>query len=169
MYNRAMYGNKGKGLEILIDAANKQYALKKWGVIQHVEQPVKVEKKMAQGKVTGRLLKSTVDFVGHYKGRGVAFDAKQTKNKTSFPLSNIEYHQFLFLENFYDSGGWAFLIVEFTALNKIYLLPLPQLRKHWKDMEQGGPKSIKLESFIHEVKSGRGAALDYMAPYEDKL
>ena len=161
-----IYANRGKVLENLIIASNRQYKLKKIAAIQKVEQPVRVSKKHPGGKVTGQLLQSTVDFIGHYRGRGVAFDAKETQNKTSFPLSNLEQHQYNFLEDYHDSGGMAFLVISFTKLNKFYLLPFPLLREYWQRAEDGGPKSIKLIDFTIPVKTGRGAALDYSAPLE---
>lgn len=36
---------------------------------------------------------STLDYNGIYKGKYIEFDAKETKNKTSFPISNIHRHQ----------------------------------------------------------------------------
>ena len=36
---------------------------------------------------------STLDYTGIYKNKYIEFDAKETKSKTSFPLSNIHSHQ----------------------------------------------------------------------------
>ena len=36
---------------------------------------------------------STTDYNGVYNGYYIDFEAKETKNKTSFPLNNIHSHQ----------------------------------------------------------------------------
>lgn len=36
---------------------------------------------------------STTDYNGVYQGYYIDFEAKETKNKTSFPLNNIHDHQ----------------------------------------------------------------------------
>jgi recombination protein U len=160
------YANRGAALEQLIERVNIQVYTKGWGLIQKVPTPVTIIKKQGGRVVDGFVSKSTVDFIGHYKGRPVAFDAKQTKNKTSFPLKYVEDHQVSFLKNWHDTGGAAFLIVEFTTLQKYFFLPFPVLWEHWKEKERGGRKSIKLENFTIEVTPGRGLVLDYLQPLE---
>ena len=62
---------------------------------------------------------STLDYNGVYKGYYIEFDAKQTLNKTSFPLSNISNHQIDHIKNIIKQNGIIFLIVE---INKSYFL-----------------------------------------------
>ena len=64
--------------------------------------------------------KSTLDYVGLYKGKYIDFDAKSTKSKTSFPLSNLHSHQLKHLKKVINHGGISFLILEINDL--IYLL-----------------------------------------------
>ena len=63
---------------------------------------------------------STLDYNGLYKGRYVEFDAKSTKSKTSFPISNIHPHQIKHIRNVIRHGGIAFLIIQMNDL--IYLV-----------------------------------------------
>ncbi|MBU5437614.1 Holliday junction resolvase RecU [Tissierella sp. MSJ-40] len=35
----------------------------------------------------------------------IAFDAKETKEETRFPLSNVQEHQIEFMKNWYKYGG----------------------------------------------------------------
>ena len=42
---------------------------------------------------------STLDFNGIYQGKYIEFDAKETNNKTSFPLSNVHPHQIKHIRN----------------------------------------------------------------------
>ena len=62
---------------------------------------------------------STLDYNGLYKGKYIEFDAKESKNKTSFPLSNIHDHQIKHIINILRHGGIAFLII---SMNDNYYL-----------------------------------------------
>ena len=52
----------------------------------------------------------------------IDFEAKETTNKTSFPLANIHNHQINHIRNIKDNGGIVFLIVRFVSLNKDFIL-----------------------------------------------
>ena len=57
-----------------------------------------------------------------YKGRYIDFEAKETKNKTSFPLKNIHEHQLEHMKECCEQGGIAFVIFYFSSLKEYYLL-----------------------------------------------
>ena len=63
-----------------------------------------------------------VAYLKDYKGKYLEFDAKETKSKTSFPISNIHKHQMEHIERVIHFGGIAFLIVRFSSLNLTYLI-----------------------------------------------
>jgi recombination protein U len=94
---------------------------------------------------------STVDFIGVYSyngiGRGIAFDAKATKKKTSFPLANIKSHQLLFLDYWESVGGLAFFFIQFEDIHKeqAYIVPLALIHKYWDDTK--ARKSIPFKVF----------------------
>ncbi len=50
---------------------------------------------------------STTDYNGVYQGYYLDFEAKETRNKTSFPLKNFHEHQILHLEQCLDQEGFA--------------------------------------------------------------
>ena len=79
-------------LEKRANKANLKYRKSKKAVIQKVRTPILYTRK---GLIAQQ---STVDYTGIIapKGQGIAFDAKETKNKTSFPLKNIHQHQLNF-------------------------------------------------------------------------
>ena len=52
----------------------------------------------------------------------IDFEAKETINIKSFPISNIHKHQITHLRNITNENGIGFIIVRFTKLNKVYLL-----------------------------------------------
>ena len=70
--------------------------------------------------------------------------AKETKNKTAFPLSNIHAHQIKHLESVIRHGGIGFVIVSFTTISKIYLLKAEDLINF---MNTSSRKSIPLNYF----------------------
>ena len=58
---------------------------------------------------------STLDYNGIYKGYYIEFDAKETLNKTSFPLSNIHKHQLDHIRRIINHGGICFLIIKMNG------------------------------------------------------
>ena len=51
---------------------------------------------------------STTDYNGIYNGRYLDFEAKETKNKTSFPLNNMHEHQVVHMDACYKQNGIVF-------------------------------------------------------------
>ncbi len=117
-------------LEKRVNKANIQYRKSKLAVINKIEVPIILTN-------AGLIPKqSTVDYVGVYKGgHGIAFDAKETLQKTSFPLQNIKQHQLLFLEYWEEVGGNAFFLIHFKNLypDQAYITPLSLVKKYWYD------------------------------------
>ena len=159
------YANRGRSFEQIIEYANVQYKLKGWGLIQKVPTPWRVLRKGKQIISAHPERKSTVDFVGVANGKAIAFDAKSTRERTRFPLSNIEQHQMDFLKQFYDQGGKAFILLEFVKFNETYLIPFDSLLEYWNKAMTGGRKSIPYSDMINFplVRSNRGIVLDYLA------
>jgi recombination protein U len=130
-------------LEKRIQTANLIYRKNKTAIISKVEVPILVTNK---GLIPRQ---STVDFTGIYKkdivkrvypypdeyidtvGQGIAFDAKETLSKTSFPLANIKQHQLVFLEYFEECGGTAFFLIHFKKLHadQAFVTPLDFIKK----------------------------------------
>lgn len=163
------YANRGMAFEHLINITNQQYFQKRRATIQKVATPWKVirrGKKIVNAFPEG---KSTVDYIGVYNGRPIAFDAKSTRETTRFPLSNIEDHQFKFLKRWQDNGGISFILVEFAKKNEVYILSLSELEKWLRKANEGGRKSVPYEWFIMNcelVKSKNGILLDYLGVIE---
>lgn len=110
-------------LESELNESNKYYLENKIAAIYKKPTPVKVLKQENYKIVDGYFEKpSTTDYNGIYKGKYIDYEAKETKNKTAFPLNNIHSHQIKHIENVIKHGGICFLIVRFTNLNKTYLL-----------------------------------------------
>ena len=118
------FANRGMDLEKLISDANDYYLSVDKAVVYKKPTPVKISSvtyKKDIPKVDGYLnQKSTLDYVGLYKGKYLDFDAKKTLNKNSFPLSNIHNHQLVHMKRIINHGGIAFLIIDIN--NEVYLL-----------------------------------------------
>lgn len=160
------YANRGKPFETLIEATNRQYYNKGRATIQKVATPWKVIRKGKKIISAFPEKKSTVDFVGIVNGRGIAFDAKSTMERTRFPLDNISDHQFRFLKSWKNNGGISFILVEFAKLKETYVLTFVDLESWWERAKNGGRKSIPHEWFLINcdlVKSKNGILLDYLS------
>lgn len=156
------HANRGMGLETLIEYANAQYAAKGIALIQKVATPWKVVRKGKQIVSAFPEKKSTVDFIGVYKGKAVAFDVKQTENKTRFPYANIEDHQLDYMQKWEANGGLSFFLIEFKAHQKIFYVPA----SYFIGMKGAGG-SMPYSAFttfrnVSEVKQGDGIVLDYL-------
>lgn len=161
------YANRGQSFERLIEATNNQYYHKGQATIQKVPVPWKVfyDRKTKRSRAIPEK-KSTVDFIGIVNGRGIAFDAKSTREHTRFPLSNISEHQFKFLKRWKDNGGISFILVEFAKKQEVYMLPFAMLETWWEKAQNGGRKSIPYDYFLMHcdlVKSKNGILLDYLS------
>ncbi len=121
------YGNRGMGLEEDINLTNKYYVDKNIAFIYKKPTPIQITKVDYSNK--GIVIKeaffkepSTTDYNGLYKGKYIDFEAKETNNKTSFPIQNIHPHQIKHIRNVINNGGIGFLIVRFSKLYKDFIL-----------------------------------------------
>ena len=121
------YKNRGMTLEEELNITNKYYIENNIAYIYKKPTPIKVVKAVNENGI--RVIKeayysepSTTDYNGIYKGCYIDYEAKETMNKTSFPLQNIHKHQIKHIRNIYKENGICFLIVRFTILNQTYLL-----------------------------------------------
>lgn len=143
------YAKRGMTLEEEINESNAYYAARGQAVIHKKPTPVQLVKvdypKRSAAVIKEAYFKtpSTTDYNGVYKGYYLDFDAKETKNKTSFPLYNFHEHQINHLKACLKQGGICFAFLKFTSLNQIYLLPASKLFEYW-DHQDSGRKSIKL-------------------------
>ena len=116
-YNKyTSYANRGMDLEELINQSNEYYLESDIAVIYKKPTPITIsEVKYGQKEriITKAYFRtpSTLDYNGIYRGRYVDFDAKETLNKTSFPLQNIHEHQLVHIKRVINHGGITFLII----------------------------------------------------------
>ena len=122
------YGNRGMNLEYDLNETNNYYLIHDIAVVHKKPTPItinRVDYKSRNDAIIREArfkIPSTTDYNGIYKGKYIDFEAKETKSKTSFPLSNIHQHQILHLRSIINHGGIAFIIVRFISLNETYFM-----------------------------------------------
>lgn len=161
------YANRGMALENMIDHSNQTYLNKKIAQVNKIPTPWSVNYNRQTGKVHRAYpqKKGTVDFIGVSDGVPLAFDAKTTKEKTRFPLSNVEEHQVEYLWNHTMQGGISFFIIYFEHKNEVYYMPIETFVGWWDQQFEGGRKSIPYEWFTNNVEriySKNGVIVDYL-------
>lgn len=161
------YGKRGQILEKAIEYSNQSYKNKGVALIDKVPTPWNVHYNKRTGRVRNAFpdRKGTVDFIGVSCGKSIAFEAKSTNIKTSFPLSNIEQHQVNYLEDHQVQGGISFLIIFFKKHNEYFFLTTDDLLEWWVAQASGGRKSIPYKWFklnCQIIRSRNGVMLDYL-------
>lgn len=118
------YANRGMDLENIINKTNEYLLDNNIAVIYKKPTPIGIVNVSYENnkQIINKAYfasPSTLDYNGLYKGRYIEFDAKMTKNRTSFPLANIHIHQIKHIRNIINHKGIVFLII---AINEEYYL-----------------------------------------------
>lgn len=125
-YNKyTSYANRGMDLEDLLNQSNDYYLKENIAVIYKKPTPITIsEVKYGNNErvITKAYFRtpSTLDYNGIYKGKYIDFDAKETLNKTAFPIQNVHAHQLKHMQNVINHGGISFLIIYIN--NEFYFL-----------------------------------------------
>jgi len=166
------YGNRGMSLEEDINITNEFYLNTDKAIIHKKPTPVQIVNvnypRRSAAVITEAYFKqaSTTDYNGIYRHHYIDFEAKETKNKTLFPLANVHEHQIKHMESIVRHGGISFMIIRFTNFNETYLLQAENLLTYWYAMKNGERKSIsyekiKLEGYLIPFKYQ--ARVDYLS------
>lgn len=143
------YKNRGMFLENLINDSNIYYNSIDKALIYKKPTPIKVLNVSYPNNKSHLIDKavyssiSTLDYNGIYKGKYIEFDAKECKNKTSFPLSNIKDHQIEHIKKVIKQKGIVFLIIMMN--DKFYLLKGEDLIDYINSNER---KSIEYDYIV---------------------
>ncbi|CAK8053727.1 Holliday junction resolvase RecU [Eupransor demetentiae] len=163
------FGRRGMGLEGEINQANEFYLANHLAVVHKKPTPVTIVgvdyPARSAAKITEAYFQqpSTTDYNGVYQGRYIDFDAKETKNKTSFPMKNFHAHQVKHLADVLSQGGIGFVIVKFTVLDESYLYPASKLIRTWQAHDGHG--SIKYQDLVansYAIPDSLSPSLDYL-------
>ncbi|WP_319005487.1 Holliday junction resolvase RecU [Metabacillus litoralis] len=163
------YSNRGMSLEDDLNETNKYYLEHQLAVIHKKPTPVQIvnvdypRRSAAVIKEAYFKQSSTTDYNGIYKGKYIDFEAKETKNKTSFPLQNFHAHQIEHMQNVVKQEGICFVIL--SAFNNFYFLQAKDLFIFWDRQQNGGRKSITIEEMnkeAYKIPIGYQARIDYL-------
>ncbi|CAH1852478.1 Holliday junction resolvase RecU [Convivina intestini] len=172
----SLYSRRGMGLEDEINQANDYYLENHLAVIHKKPTPVTIVgvdyPMRSAAKITEAYFQkpSTTDYNGVYQGRYIDFDAKETSNKTSFPLKNLHEHQIRHLANVLSQGGIGFIIIKFTKFNESYIYPASRLIAQWQDRSQA--RSITYAAIVehsYQIPTSLNPSLDYLRALDSML
>ena len=120
--------HRGMNLEEDINLTNEYYLSHDIAVIHKKPTPIQIVKVSYPERSSAKIVEayfrtpSTTDYNGIYKGKYIDFEAKETKNETSFPLFMIHPHQIKHLKKVVFHGGIGFFIIRFNYHNETYLV-----------------------------------------------
>ena len=145
------YGGRGMTLEKDIEQSNNYYFKHGVAVIHKKPTPIQIVNvhypKRSKAVINEAYFRtpSTTDYNGVYRGYYIDFEAKETKNKTSFPLNNIHDHQVEHMKSCFLQKGLVFLLIRFKVLDEVYLLPFSKFEPFWERYKKEIKKSITVE------------------------
>lgn len=151
------YANRGSALEELIIICNQIYARDGIALIHKV--PTEwIPLRDRTGKIFSAKVehKAAVDFLGTFRGRPVAFDAKHTK-EGRISWSRLESHQREFLLRWENCGGLAFVLVGWD-MKRFYLVPIQEWGREGKSLLLPEAEACQVK-----VKGGLPNYLDMIA------
>lgn len=164
--------NRGQPLEDLIILANRQYRAQGIAVVHKVP-TAWIPLRDSQGRVVNAKVeeKAAVDFLGCYRGRPLAFDAKQCSD-VRIRWDRVEEHQAEFLEDWVKDGGIGFVLVGFINIYRFFIVPWPTWREGLFNWEyRQGPASISLKRLEASPNwracSGERVVLDYLKTVDE--
>lgn len=150
------FSNRGMTLEAELNKSNNYYLKQEIAVIHKKPTPIQIvsvdypKRSAARIKEAYFRKASTTDYNGVYQGHYIDFDAKETTNKTSFPLKNFHQHQIEHMRECLKQKGICFAIIKFVNDQSVFLLKATDLIDYWDHQQLGGRKSIPRKT-IEEI------------------
>lgn len=144
--------NLGESFESEINESNEYYLNKGIAAIYKKPTPVQIVKVDYPARNKAKIVEayyktpSTTDYNGIYKEKYIDFEAKSCR-ELNFSFERIYEHQIRHLERIEKLGGIAFLIIEFSSIDEVYILPSNLLVEKYEESLNGGRKSIPYEYF----------------------
>ncbi|WP_088102167.1 Holliday junction resolvase RecU [Halalkalibacter urbisdiaboli] len=169
------YSNRGMTLEEDINETNEYYLHQGKAVIHKKPTPVQIVQvdypKRSAAVIKEAYFKqaSTTDFNGVFQGRYIDFEAKETKNKQSFPLKNFHEHQVSHMKQIVAQKGICFVLLRFTITDEVYLLDAVHLIDYYEKQDQKRKSILKtdIEKYGHLIKIGYHPRIDYLSVVQD--
>lgn len=165
------YGKRGMTLEEDINISNDYYLVTGKAVIHKKPTPVQIvdvhypKRSAAVIKEAYFRKPSTTDYNGIYRGRYIDFEAKETRQKQSFPLKNFHPHQIEHMHRVIQHDGICFVLLRFSVHDEIFFLEAKRLLHFWYEQQNGGRKSMRkqeIEADGFPVPFGFRPRIDYL-------
>lgn len=162
------YGNRGMGLESEINQSNEFYLLHNIAVIHKKPTPITIVNVDYKSRIEATIkeayfkIPSTTDYNGIYRGKYLDFEAKETRQKSSFPLSNIHAHQMKHLFQIIEHGGIGFLIIRFCHYGETYLLEGTKLQTLLGETNRKSIPYSYIKQYGKLLKDGFQPRIDYL-------
>lgn len=166
---------RGMSLEEDIIRSNAVYLEKQKAVIHKKPTPIQIVNvdypSRNKAKITEAYFRqpSTTDFQGVWKGYAVDFEAKETRNKTLFPLASLHQHQIDHIRAVHNQKAIAFLIIRFNVFDETYLIFANDLLKY---IENKKVRSLPIEWVRengHSISSNYQIPCDYLKVIESAM
>ncbi|TMW73554.1 Holliday junction resolvase RecU [Alteribacter natronophilus] len=173
----ARFSNRGMSLEEDINETNEYYLARGIAVIHKKPTPLQIVNvhypSRSAAVVTEAYFQkpSTTDYNGVYKGRYIDFEAKETKNKQSFPFKNFHDHQIDHMKRVLEQNGIAFALLRFSLSDEVYLLEAAHLIRFY-DERGSTRKSMKkddIEAFGYLIPTKFHPRIDYLRVLDEQI
>lgn len=170
------FANRGMSFESAINATNDYYLAKGLAVIHKKPTPIQIVRvdypRRSRAKIVEAYFRqaSTTDYSGVYKGHYIDFEAKETQQKTTFPLKNFHRHQIKHMEKVVAQGGICFVLLHFSNSRETFLLPSQRLIAVYNQV--GGLKSISIDyikTYGYAIELGAFPQIPYLDIIDKKL
>lgn len=162
------YANKGRGLEELVEYANRQYERKGIALVQKISTPWQVIRQGPKIVSAFPIGRSTLDFRGTVKaGISISFDCKESSVEKGLPLDYIKEHQVEYMKTAISMGEISFILANIKPLDKHYMVEGEMVLDYWDRWKANkgkrGYNFIPVSSMI-EIGGSEGIVLDYLQP-----
>ena len=162
------FSDRGMTLEQQINESNKYYLMGEIAVVHKKPTPIQIVKvdypKRSKAVIREAYFRqaSTTDYNGVYKGYYLDFEAKETRNKTNFPLKNFHDHQIFHLDECLKQQGICFTIIRFASLERYFVTPASFVIHANREKDKSSMTLKEIESHSYEIKSGFRPTLPYL-------
>lgn len=163
--NPISHRNRGMDLENALNISNQYYIEINRALIYKKPTPIGIVdvKYNDNHKVIDKAYfkcPSTLDYNGLYRGKYLEFEAKETINKTSFPLKNIHPHQILHIRKVIEHQGLVFLIIKIN--NEVYFLDGQDFIDYLSENTRQSLPYLYIKEKGHFIKEEYLPCLDYL-------
>lgn len=162
------FSDRGMTLEQQINESNKYYLTEGIAVVHKKPTPIQIVKvdypKRSKAVIREAYFRqaSTTDYNGVYKGYYLDFEAKETRNKTNFPLKNFHEHQIFHLSACLKQKGICFTIIKFASLERYFVTPASFVINAWREKDKSSMTLKEIVDNSYEIKSGFRPTLPYL-------